>query len=162
MNYDIEILQILENNSKISHEEVATMIGIDVETVKKTIDKLTEQGIILSYDTTINWEKTDVEIVQALIEVKVAPQRSNGFDKVAERIYKFPEVKDCYLMSGGFDLTVVVEGKNIKEVALFVSSKLAPIDCVIGTATHFVLKKYKNNGVIFEKKTKDEREAIFL
>lgn len=162
MKHHIEILQILENNSKASCDEIATMLGIDNKTVEETINELTEQGIILSYDTTINWEKTDLEIVQALIEVKVAPQRSNGFDKVAERIYKFPEVKDCYLMSGGFDLTVVVEGKTMKEVALFVSSKLAPIDSVISTSTHFVLKKYKDKGVIFEKKTKDEREAIFL
>ena len=105
----------------------------------------------------INWEKTSKEVVTALIEVKVTPQMGEGFDKIAERIYKYPEVKDCYLMSGGFDLTVIVEGKSMKEVALFVAEKLAPLDSVLSTSTHFVLKKYKDKGTIFEKGPQDDR-----
>ena len=123
-----EILEILENNSKATPEEIAAMTGKDVEQVKEAIGKFEKDNVILKYNTLINWEKTSKEIVTALIEVKVTPQMGEGFDKVAERIYKYPEVKDCYLMSGGFDLKVIVEGKTMKEVALFVAEKLAPLD----------------------------------
>ncbi len=157
-----EILEILKNNSRLNCEEIAVMLGKSVEEVKSIIKKLEDEGIIVGYNTLINWEKTNREMVTALIEVKVAPQRGEGFDKVADRIYRFPEVKACYLMSGGFDLTVIVEGKNIKEVASFVAEKLAPLESVLSTSTHFVLKKYKDEGVIFEKKEKDNREAIVL
>jgi len=157
-----EILEVLENNSRLKCEDIAVMLGKSVEEVKEAIKKLEDEGVIVGYNTLINWEKTNREMVTALIEVKVTPQRGEGFDKVADRIYRFPEVKACYLMSGGFDLTVIVEGKSLKEVASFVAEKLAPLESVLSTSTHFVLKKYKDDGVIFEKKEKDDREAIVL
>lgn len=157
-----EILEVLEKNSRISEEQIAVMLNKTVEEVRTAIKKLEEDNIILGYNTMVNWERTSKETVTALIEVKVTPQRGEGFDKVAERIYRFPEVNACYLMSGGFDLTVIVEGKTMKEVALFVAEKLAPLESVLSTATHFVLKKYKDKGTIFEEKRNDEREAIFL
>lgn len=157
-----EILEILEKNSKYNEEEIAAMTGKTVEEVKTAIKQYEEENVIVGYTTMINWEKTSKESVIALIEVRVTPQRGEGFDKVAERIYKFPEVKACYLMSGGFDLTVIIEGKSIKEVSLFVSEKLATQECVLSTATHFVLKKYKDKGTIFEEKIRDDREAIFI
>ncbi|HBM74506.1 MAG TPA: AsnC family transcriptional regulator, partial [Clostridiaceae bacterium] len=116
-----EILEILEGNSRYSEDEIAVMTGKSVEEVHKAIKEYEEQNVIVGYTTLINWEKTSRESVLALIEVKVTPQRGEGFDKVAERIYKFKEVKACYLMSGGFDLTVIVEGKTMKDVALFVA-----------------------------------------
>ncbi|MCR4434700.1 MAG: Lrp/AsnC family transcriptional regulator [Clostridiales bacterium] len=157
-----EILEILEKNNKLTEEQIATMLNKSVEEVRAAIKKLEEDNIILGYTTLINWEKTRKETVTALIEVRVTPQRGEGFDKVAERIYKYPEVKACYLMSGGFDLTVIIEGKTMKEVALFVAEKLAPLESVLSTATHFVLKKYKDEGLIFEEKEKDDREAVVL
>ena len=157
-----EILEILEKNSRATDEEIAVMLNKSVEEVRAAIKKYEDDGVILGYTSMINWEKTSKESVVALIEVKVTPQRGQGFDKVAERIYKFPEVKACYLMSGGFDLTVIVEGKTMKEVALFVAEKLSPLDSVLSTATHFVLKKYKDKGVIFEEDYKDGREAVVL
>lgn len=157
-----EILEILENNSKATPEDIAAMTGKNLEEVKDAIKKFEKDNVILKYNTLINWEKTSKEVVTALIEVKVTPQMGEGFDKIAERIYKYPEVKDCYLMSGGFDLTVIVEGKSMKEVALFVAEKLAPLDSVLSTSTHFVLKKYKDKGTIFEKGPQDDREAIVL
>jgi len=157
-----EILEILEKNARASVEEIALMLDKSVEEVKDTIKKLEEDNVIVGYNTLINWDRSSKENVTALIEVKVTPQRGQGFDKVAERIYQYPQVKACYLMSGGFDLTVIIEGKDMKEVALFVAEKLAPLESVLSTATHFVLKKYKDEGVIFEKKTKDDREALIL
>ncbi|MDP4180338.1 MAG: Lrp/AsnC family transcriptional regulator [Bacillota bacterium] len=157
-----EILELLENNSKLSEEQIAVMLGKTVEEVHETIKKFEDENVILGYNTLINWEKTGKEDVTALIELKVTPQRGEGFDKVAERIYRYPQVKACYLMSGGFDITVIVEGKTMKQVALFVAQKLAPLEHVLSTATHFVLKKYKDKGTIFEEKTKDDREAIIL
>ena len=157
-----EILEILEKNNKLSEEQIAVMLNKSVEEVRAAIKKFEEDGVILGYNTLINWEKTSKDTVTALIEVKVTPQRGEGFDKVAERIYGYPQVKACYLMSGGFDLTVIIEGKTMKEVALFVAEKLAPLEHVLSTGTHFVLKKFKDKGVIFEEKMKDDREAIIL
>ncbi|MCX7745594.1 MAG: Lrp/AsnC family transcriptional regulator [Clostridia bacterium] len=157
-----EILEILENNSRMSAKEIAVMLNKSVEEVEAAIIKFEADNVILGYDALINWEKTSKETVTALIEVKVTPQRGEGFDKVAERIYRYPQVKACYLMSGGFDLTVIIEGKTMKEVALFVAEKLAPLESVLSTATHFVLKKYKDKGTIFEEKMKDDREVIIL
>lgn len=158
-----EILEILEQNSRYTDEEIAVMAGKTVEEVREVIRDYEEKSIIAGYTTLINWENTGKETVTALIEVKITPQRGVGFDKVAERIYKFPQVKACYLMSsGGFDLTVIVEGKTMKEVAMFVSQKLAIQDNVIGTATHFVLKKYKDHGTIFKEKKGPNREVIFI
>lgn len=158
-----EILEILEKNSRYSDEQIAIMAGKTVEEVREAIRDYEEKNIIAGYTTLINWENTGKETVTALIEVKITPQRGDGFDKVAERIYNFEQVKACYLMSsGGFDLTVIVEGKTMKEVAMFVSGKLAIQEYVIGTATHFVLKKYKDHGTIFKEKKMNEREAIFI
>ena len=158
-----EILEILEQNSRYTDEEIAVMSGKTVEEVREAIRDYEEKSIIAGYTTLINWENTGKETVTALIEVKITPQRGVGFDKVAERIYKFPQVKACYLMSsGGFDLTVIIEGKTMKEVAMFVSSKLAVQEYVNGTATHFVLKTYKDHGTIFKEKKVDTREAIFI
>lgn len=157
-----EILEILEKNNKLTEEQIAVMLGKSVEEIRAAIRKYEDENIILGYNTLINWEKTSKETVTALIEVKVTPQRGEGFDKVAERIYRYPQVKACYLMSGGFDLTVIIEGKTMKEVALFVAEKLAPLESVLSTSTHFVLKKYKDKGTIFGEKEKDDREAVVL
>ena len=157
-----EILDILEKNCNTKNEEIATMLNISKDEVKKNIKKLEKDNVILGYKALINWESTGKETVNAIIEVKVTPQRGQGFDSVADRIYRYPEVQACYLMSGGYDLLVVVEGKTMKEVAMFVAQKLAPQDTVLSTATHFVLKKYKDKGVVFDKKAKDDREAIVL
>lgn len=157
-----EILEILEKNGRASEEDIARMLDRSVDDVRDAIKKLENDNIIVGYNTLINWDKSDKETVTALIEVKVTPQRGQGFDKVAERIYRYPQVKACYLMSGGFDLTVIVEGGSMKEVALFVAEKLAPLESVLSTATHFVLKRYKDKGVIFEEKSKDDREVLIL
>ena len=156
-----EILEILEGNSRYTDEQIAVMAGKTVEEVREAIRDYEEKNIIAGYTTLINWENTGKETVTALIEVKITPQRGEGFDKVAERIYKFDQVKACYLMSsGGFDLTVIVEGKTMREVAMFVSEKLAVQDNVIGTATHFVLKKYNEQGTVFKEKKVSNREVI--
>ncbi|NLY18641.1 MAG: Lrp/AsnC family transcriptional regulator [Clostridiaceae bacterium] len=157
-----EIMDILSKNSRISNEQIAIMLGRTEEEVKQAISEMEEQNIILGYPATINWEKTDKEVIMAFIEVRVTPQRDRGFDKVAERIYQYPQVKSCNLMSGSYDLFVAVEGKTMKEVALFVAEKLATIESVVSTSTHFVLKKYKENGVSFEHKQSDNREAVVL
>ena len=158
-----EILEVLEKNSRYSDEQIALMTGKTVEEVREAIRDYEEKNIIAGYTTLINWENTGKETVTALIEVKITPQRGVGFDKVAERIYKFNEVKACYLMSsGGFDLTVIVEGKTMKEVALFVSEKLSVQEYVNGTATHFVLKKYNDHGRVFKEKKTEDRESIFI
>ncbi|HCW04874.1 MAG TPA: AsnC family transcriptional regulator [Clostridium sp.] len=157
-----EILEILEKNSRLSNEEIAVMVGKTAEEVEAAIKNYDKQNVIVGYTALINHENTNDETVTALIEVKVTPQRGEGFDKVAEKIYRFTEVKACYLMSGGFDLTVIVEGRSMKEVALFVAEKLATLDSVISCSTHFVLKKYKDKGTIFEKKAVDDREAIYI
>ena len=158
-----EILEVLEKNSRYTDQEIAVMTGKTVEEVREAIRDYEERSIIAGYTTLINWENTGRETVTAWIEVQITPQRGVGFDKVAERIYKFPQVKACYLMSsGGFDLTVIVEGKTMKEVAMFVSDKLSIQEYVTGTATHFVLKKYKDHGTIFREQKTDDREMLFI
>ena len=157
-----KILAILENDATATVEQIAVMLNEDINTVREKIEQYKQNNTILVYKTIIDWEKTDRELVSAIIELKVTPQRGEGFDKVAERIYQYNEVTSVYLMSGGYDITVVVEGKSMKEVALFVAEKLAPMDCVVGTATHFVLKKYKIDGVIVNNKLEDTREVISL
>ena len=124
------------------------------------ITKLEQDGIICGYHTLINWEKTSIEKVTGLIEVKVTPQRGKGFDEMAERIYNYPEVKAVYLLSGGYDLLVILEEKTLKEIAGFVSDKLSTMESVLSTTTHFILKKYKDHGTVLGKKHKDEREVI--
>ncbi len=157
-----EILYLLEQNAKLTHNEIAVMTGQSVEEVEALINELEEQDVILGYGALVNWEKTTAAPVTALIEVNVTPQRDRGFDAIAQRIYRYPEVKSCYLMSGGYDLMVILEDTNLKDVAMYVSEKIAPLDSVISTRTHFVLRKYKMNGTEFTKKDEDDREAIIL
>jgi DNA-binding Lrp family transcriptional regulator len=154
------ILEILENNSRISVEDLAAMLGKTPEDIMEAMAEMEGENIICGYSTLINWDKTDREYVTAMIEVKVTPQRDRGFDKIAERIYGFDEVKSVYLMSGGFDLLVMMEGKNIREISFFISNKLSTLDSVLSTATHFVLKKYKDHGVVLEKKDSEDERMI--
>lgn len=156
----VEILSLLEKNSEISLENIAETLGISKEVVAAEIKSLEEEKVICGYSAIVNWEKTEKRYVTALIEVKVTPQRGDGFDRIADRILRFPEVKSVYLMSGGFDLTVIVEGKDIKEVAFFVSDKLSTINAVTGTATHFVLKTYKDHGIIMGQNLKSDERMI--
>lgn len=155
-----ELLSIIEKNSRIDFSELAVLLGVTEEAVLEEISRLEKEGIICGYHTLINWEKTSIEKVTALIEVKVTPQRGRGFDNMAERIYNYPEVKAVYLISGGYDLLVILEEKTLKEIANFVSDKLSTLDSVLSTATHFILKKYKDHGTILNKEVKDEREVI--
>lgn len=156
----MEILKILEKDSKVTPKELAAMTGLSEEDVKKKIENFEKKGIIRKYKTVINWEKAGVEHVYALIDVKVTPVRERGYDAVAERVMKFPEVKALYLVSGAYDLSVLVEGKDMKEVASFVAEKLAPLEQVKGTVTHFVLKRYKEDGDILFEKEENKRLAI--
>ena len=155
-----QILAIIEKNSRISVKELAVILGAEEIDVADELKALEEEGIICGYHTMIDWEKTDIEKVTALIEVRITPQRGQGFDKLAERIYKYPEVNSVYLISGGYDLLVSLEGKSLKQVSSFVSDKLSTLDGVLSTATHFVLKKYKDHGTILGKKYEDTREMI--
>ncbi len=159
-NTRLKILKMIENNPKLETKDMATMLGLDESFIINTIHDMEQEQIICGYNTVINWDKTDDERVIALIEVKVTPQRGQGFDKIAERIYNYEEVTSLYLMSGGFDMTVIIEGKTMKEVAQFVSRKLAPMEDVLSTSTHFVLKKYKENGTKIEQRKKDERQVV--
>lgn len=161
-NLNLRILDILQKNCKYTTSEIAVMLGVDECEVITAIDKMEEEKIILGYKAMINWEKVVSDNVVALIELKVTPQRGEGFDKIADRIYKYPQVDSVYLMSGGYDLTVIINGKTMKEVALFVAEKLAPMEAVVSTATHFVLKKYKDQGVIFTDEEVDDRQVITL
>lgn len=156
-----EILRAIDKNGRITPDELAIMLGYDVDAVKKEIQEMEEEHIICGYPTLINWDKTDCERVTAWIEVKVAPQRGLGFDKIAERIYKFEEVESVYLISGEFDLAVMIEGKSMREVANFVSSKLSPLESVLSTSTNFILKKYKEHGLtLTDENPEDERMLI--
>ena len=156
-----EFLSIIEKNSRIGINELAILLGKEEIDVANEIAKLESEGIICGYHTLINWDKTSLDKVTALIEVKVTPQRGQGFDSIAERIYNYPEVRAVYLISGGFDLLVTLEEKSLKEISAFVSDKLSTLDSVLSTATHFILKKYKDHGTILEKKQhEDEREMM--
>ena len=154
---NIELLKILENDSRLTYEQIGVMLDKTPEEIKEEIAELEKSGVILGYKTLIDWEKTERESVSAMIDVKLTPQRDRGFDRVAEKIYNYPEVKAVSLMSGGYDLSVLIEGKTMKEVAFFVSQKLATIDAVTSTATHFVLHKYKDTGVVYDIPEIDER-----
>ncbi len=157
---NIDILKLIESDSKLTVKDIAVMLDLDEAAVAADIKAMEEGKIICGYHTMIDWDKVSEEKVTALIEVKVTPQRAQGFDKIAERIYNFDEVHAVYLIAGAYDFTVVIQGKTLREVSHFVSEKLAVLDAVIGTSTNFVLKKYKDHGVIFETTTKDERLAI--
>ena len=152
-----ELLKLIEKNSRIDLKELAISMGEPEIEVANELKAMEEEGIICGYHTMIDWEKTNIEKVSALIEVRVTPQRGQGFDTIAERIYKYPEVNSVYLISGGYDLLVTLEGKSLKEVSNFVSDKLSTLDTVLSTATHFILKKYKDHGTILTKKYVDER-----
>ena len=155
-----ELLSLIEKNSRIDIKELAVLIGSTETEVLNELKKLENEGIICGYHTLIDWEKTSIEKVNALIEVRVTLQRGQGFDKIAERIYNYPEVKSVYLISGGYDLLVTLEEKSLKEISGFVSDKLSTLDSVLSTATHFILKRYKDHGTILGKKQEDEREII--
>ena len=158
-----EILNILDKEKgNVSRAKIAQMLGMEEKEVADKIEKMEKENVIVGYKTIVNWDKTDKDVVVALIDLRITPQRGEGFDKVAERIYKYPQVKSLYLMSGAYDLSVTIEGKCMKEVALFVAQKLAPMDSIISTATHFVLKKYKEEGIVFEDDEKDTRQVITL
>ena len=155
-----QILTFLEKNSRIDPKELAILLGSDEVTIMNEIAKMEEEKVICGYHTLIDWEKVSDEKVTALIEVRVTPMRGQGFDSIAERIYKYPEVRSVYLISGGYDLMVILEGKTLKEVSQFVTDKLSTLDSVLSTATHFILKKYKDHGTIFDQKIKDERMLV--
>ena len=155
-----ELLAVIEKNSRIDLKELAVILGVEEIDVVNEMAAMEAKGIICGYHTLINWEKTSIDKVSALIEVRVTPQRGEGFDNIAERIYKYPEVRSVYLMSGGYDLMVILEGKTLREVSSFVSDKLSTLDSVLSTATHFILKKYKDHGTVFGQKKEDEREMI--
>ena len=157
-----KLLRIIEKNSRIGLKDLALMLEKDEIEVANELSNLEQEGVICGYHTLINWEKASVEKVSALIEVRVTPQRGMGFDKVAERIYTYPEVDAVYLISGSYDFMVSIEGHTLREVADFVSAKLSPLDSVLSTQTNFVLKKYKDHGIIMAEKHVDEREKVSL
>ena len=157
-----EILKILENDARATPEQISTMTGIPAKEVASAIKQAEKEHVILEYKAMINWDKVENEQVSALIEVKVTPQRDVGFASIAERIYHFPQARTVYLLSGTYDLLVLVTGKTMHEVAEFVSQKLAPIEGVQGTVTHFMLKKYKEDGEVIEDKEASKRQAVIL
>ncbi len=157
-----QILTFLERNSKIDLKELSIMLGTSEAVIANEICEMEKEKIICGYHTLINWDKTSLEKVTALIEVRVTPQRNQGFERIAERIYNYPEVQSVYLISGGYDLMVILEGKTLREVSGFVSNKLSTLDTVISTATHFILKKYKDHGTILLSQEEDERIPVTL
>ena len=157
---EASLLDLLQEDCRLPLEKLAVMTGVSVTEAAEAIDRLERDHVILRYAPTINWDKTDRERVEAMIEVRVMPQRDMGFDAVARRIYSFDEVKSLYLMSGAYDLLVLVEARTLKELAMFVSEKLSTIETVTGTATSFVLKRYKEDGVVFEGEKSDGRQVI--
>ena len=157
---ETSLLDILQEDCRTPLEKMAVMTGATLDEVAEAIGDLEKRKIILRYSPVINWDRTDRERVEAMIEVRVTPQRDMGFDAIARRIYRFDEVKSVYLMSGSYDLLVLVEARTLKELAAFVSGKLSPLETVTGTATSFVLKRYKEEGVIFENDDTDRRLVI--
>ena len=155
-----QILRLLERNSKMDPEEIAVMIGSSRDVVVEEIKQMERENIICGYNTLGNWDKAGTEKVTALIEVRVTPQRGKGFGHIAERIYNYPEVQSVYLISGAYDLLVILDGKTLKEVSGFVTNKLSTLESVISTATHFILKKYKDDGIIFGREKEEKRMSI--
>ncbi|HOO62060.1 MAG TPA: Lrp/AsnC family transcriptional regulator, partial [Bacillota bacterium] len=153
----IELLQLIEHNARLSVAEMAVMLGDSEEAVAAMLEELKSENIILGYTTMINWEKTERESVTAMIEVRVTPQRNQGFDQLAKQLYRYSQISSCYLMSGGFDFMIIIEDSTLREVASFISEKIAPLDGVVSTTTHFILKKYKSNGILFDSKPIDDR-----
>ncbi|MBQ9309128.1 MAG: Lrp/AsnC family transcriptional regulator [Clostridia bacterium] len=157
---EMDLLELLQEDCRLPLEKLAVMTGSTIEEAASAIDDMEKRHVILRYAPTINWDLTERERVEAMIEVKVTPQRDMGFDAVAKRIYRFEEVRSVYLMSGSYDLLVLVEARTLKELALFVSQKLSTIETVTGTATSFVLKRYKEEGVVFEDDAQDRRLVV--
>lgn len=157
-----EVLQVLEKDARASSKQISTMTGLSVGQVRKTIEEAEREHIIVKYKTLVNWEKLGEERVYAMVEVKVQPQKDVGFDAIAERIYRFPEASSVYLVSGGYDLAVFVTGRTEHDVANFVSQKLASLDSVQGTVTHFFLKRYKEDGEILDGEEKVKRQPLTL
>ena len=157
-----EILKILEENARLSDKEIATLAGLNESEVKSIIEELETKGIIRKYKAIIDYEKAGIEAVQALIDIKVIPERSTGYDNIAERISKFPEVKSVRLVSGEYDLSVLVAGKTMREVAYFVAEKIAPLEQVRNTVTHFLLKTYKENGEVYGEEEEGRRLRVTL
>lgn len=155
-----KILMLMERNAKLTAKEAAVLLGEDEEKVAAEIKKMEDENIICGYHTMINWNLMPEEKADAIIEVKVAPQRGVGFDRIAERIWQYPEVEGIYLMSGSFDFAIFLQGKSMREVAMFVAEKLSTLDSILSTSTQFVLKKYKDHGVVMTKNEKDERISI--
>ena len=152
-----KILTFIEKNSRVDIKELAVLLGVDETMVLNELEQMEQEHIICGYHTLIDWDKTGVEKVSAMIEVRVTPQRDMGFDKVAERIYNYPEVNSVYLISGGFDLMVTLEGKTLRDISSFVTDKLSTLDSVLRTKTNFILKKYKDHGTVMVESPKDER-----
>ena len=157
-----KILKLLKQNARLSNEQLAAMLGTTAEEVASQIASLEDQGIIKGYKPIIDYEKADSEVVTAIIELKVTPQKNFGFEEIAKRIVEYSEVDSVYLMSGGYDLSVTVKGKTFKDIALFVAHRLAPLDSVISTATHFVLSRYKDTGIVLCDTSADERGHNWL
>ena len=155
-----KILTFIEKNSRVELKELAILLGLTEVDVANELAAMEKEGIICGYHTLIDWDKVTTERINALIEVRVTPQRGHGFDSIAERIYKYPEVEATYLISGGYDLLVTLEGKTLQEVTRFVSEKLSTLESVISTSTHFILKKYKDHGTILHEKYDDERMIV--
>lgn len=160
MQNTIKVLDALEKDARLTTERISTMTGVPVADVQRIIKKAEKDRTIVKYKTVINWAKQGVEQVWALVEVKVVPQKNVGFGAIAERIYRFPQIKSVYLASGTYDLAILIAGKTMQEIAVFVSEKLAPMDTVQGTVTHFILKKYKEDGVILEDEGEPRRQGV--
>ena len=156
----LRLLNLLQEDCRIPLEKLAVMLGVALQEVASAIEEMEQDGTILRYRPVVNWDRVNVNRVEAMIEVRVTPQRDMGFDAIASRIYRFDEVKSVFLMSGSYDLLVLVEAATLKELAAFVSEKLSVLDTVTGTATSFVLKRYKQEGVIFEAAAKDDRLVV--
>ncbi|MCI9186150.1 MAG: Lrp/AsnC family transcriptional regulator [Oscillospiraceae bacterium] len=156
-----KLLELLERDCTQTPEQLSAQSGLTLEEVRREQKRLEDEGVILGYKAIVDWDRASREAVTALIEVKVTPQSIDGFDRIAERIYQYDEVESMYLMSGSFDLTVIISGRTLREVAQFVGERLAPLEGVTGTATHFILKKYKEKHLVFRPEKPQEREFIF-
>ena len=156
------ILRLLERDCTLTPQQISAMLGLAEDEVRSALSRYEAEEVIVGYKAMVDWDKTDEELVTALIQVKVTPQRGEGFDRVAERIYQYDEVESLFLMSGGYDLTVIIRGRTMKEVALFVAEKLAPLENVTGTSTHFMLKKYKENGVLFTSRREGQERILMV
>ncbi|AFK85116.1 MULTISPECIES: Lrp/AsnC family transcriptional regulator [Thermoanaerobacterium] len=160
MSKKMDIVELLHENSRLTDKQISVITGLSEDEVKDIVKSLEEEKVILKYSTLVNWEKTEKEVVRALIDVRVTPQQGQGFNAIAERIGQYNEVKSVSLISGGYDLSVEVEGKTMKEIAIFVAERLAPIDGVLSTTTHFILKRYKQDGVFFTDGPEDKRLVV--